>query len=304
MNKLIPLILSILLSISLTSCAGNETQLPDAAPPLTSSAISSSAPLTSSPKPESTPAPSTSTEENGLSASSIEVEPEESMEPDHAAVAVQYAVGDIIFTDGSVTKADNLTALDNRNLPVAVVAGFNEDGTALGVGVHRSHSPLQWAADDTTGYATKFADIVCVQQGAAETFTGDLDGSDNWETICLNDGQGVADAAKNYPAFDFVYTYAQANNLQGVYASGWYLPSIAELCMIYENRAAVNASLEKICALDSAAAMNGMDTNWYWSSSQAASQDDYAWFVHFFNGYAGECPKNFTNVDVLAVRAF
>ena len=32
--------------------------------------------------------------------------------------------------------------------------------------------------------------------------------------------------------------------------------------------------------------------------------DDYAWFVHYFNGYAGEYPKNFTNVHALAVRAF
>ena len=50
--------------------------------------------------------------------------------------------------------------------------------------------------------------------------------------------------------------------------------------------------------------MNGLTTNWYWSSSQADSADDYAWFVHFFNGYAGECPKNFTNVHVIAIRDF
>lgn len=298
MTKMITQILSILLSISLAACAGNETQLPNSATP---PSVSSDG---SSPKPESTPTLSSIEEENNPFPSSIGEEPKESADQNHAVAAKQYAVGDIIFADGSVKTAADLAAIDSSSFPVAVVAGFNEDGTALGVGVHRSDSPLQWAADDTTGYATKFADIVCVQQGAAETFTGDLNGSDNWETICLNDGQGIADAAKNYPAFDFVNTYAENHNLQGIYASGWYLPSIVELCMIYENRAAVNASLEKICALDSAAAMNGMDTNWYWSSSQADSQDDYAWFVHYFNGYAGECPKNFTNVDVLAVRAF
>ena len=56
--------------------------------------------------------------------------------------------------------------------------------------------------------------------------------------------------------------------------------------------------------LDEEAAMNGLETNWYWSSSQAGAEDDYAWFVHYFNGYAGECPKNFTNVHALAVRVF
>lgn len=34
----------------------------------------------------------------------------------------------------------------------------------------------------------------------------------------------------------------------------------------------------------------------------AGSEDDYAWLVHYFNGYAGECPKNFTNVHALAVH--
>ena len=86
--------------------------------------------------------------------------------------------------------------------------------------------------------------------------------------------------------------------------AGWYMPSIAELCKIYQNREAVNNSLQHIYRLDEQAAMNGLETNWYWSASQAASSDDYAWFVHYFNGYAGECPKNFTNVHALAVRAF
>ena len=73
---------------------------------------------------------------------------------------------------------------------------------------------------------------------------------------------------------------------------------------MYENRLEINAALEKIYELDHSAAMDGLTTNWYWSLSQANSEDDYAWFVHFFNGYAGECPKNFTNVHAIAIRDF
>lgn len=174
------------------------------------------------------------------------------------SVSAQYVIGDIILADGSVMKETGLTTVDSSNIPIAVIAGYQEDGTAFGVGVHRSDTPLQWAED----------------------------------------------GEKNYPAFDFADTYASTYDLNGDYTSGWYMPSIAELRSIYQNREAVNISLQKIYELDNNAAMDGLDTNWYWSSSQSDSEDDYAWFVHFFNGYAGECPKNFTNVHALAVRTF
>lgn len=275
LKKFMVLILCLLLTLSLMACSGSETQT------------------------------SSETEETELS-DSVPIELEQSDKntnsEDEAVTVQRYAVGDIILADGSVATAD-LTAIDSGNLPIAVIAGFTDDGTAFGVGVHRSDNPLQWAPDGTAGYGAKFVDIICAQ-AAASAFSGDMDGSDNWEAICSIDSQGVADSEKNYPAFHFVNTYAQTYNLQGSYASGWYMPSIAELSCVYENREAVNTSLQKIYELNNSAAMNGLDTNWYWSSSQAEAEVDYAWFIHFFNGYAGECPKNFTNVHALAVRTF
>lgn len=184
-----------------------------------------------------------------------------------------------------------------------MIAGVREDGTAFGVGVHRSDTPLQWAADDTVGYSTGFQDTVC-RQNSDFGFSGDHDGSDNWEVMCAQDEAGTSDGERNYPAFHFVNTYAAVHGLSGEYASGWYMPSIPELSSIYQNRKEVDISLQRIYELDDNASMDGLGTNWYWSSSQAGSEDDYAWFVHFFNGYAGECPKNFTNVHALVVRAF
>lgn len=217
------------------------------------------------------------------------------------SIFAQYTIGDIILADGSAVKETELTVIDSSNMPIAVIAGFKEDGTAFGVGVHRSDSPLPWVVEESPGYAANFADIACIQDSES-AFSGDGDGIDNWEAICAQDESGTADAADNYPAFDFVNTYGAVYGLAGDYASGWYMPSIQELCEVYQNRTTINASLQKIYGLDSEAAMNGLETNWYWSSSQAGSEDDYAWFVHYFNGYAGECPKNFTNVHVLAVR--
>lgn len=218
---------------------------------------------------------------------------------DGSDAAIPFEVGDIILSDGTVAKTAALTAVDSANPPVAVIAGAREDGSPFGVGVHRSGAPLQWAPVGTTGNTTSFAETICTNSAA-----GDTDGSDNWDVICSKDAQGSENAEKNYPAFHFINTYADAYKLPENYAAGWYLPSIAELCTIYENREAIDISLKKIYGLDNSASMNGLDTNWYWSSSQSDVNDDYAWFVHYFNGYAADCPKDFDNLHVLAVRVF
>lgn len=274
-NHLVLFILSVLLVCSLTSCGNRETQTQ----------------------------PSSMTEETSMTEGSVDEKSAESSDNGNSIVAVDYAIGDIILADGSVEKAADFTAIDKENFPIAVIAGFREDGKAFGVGVHRSDSPLQWAADGSAGYTTKFVNTICTQDDDL-AFDGDMDGSDNWEAMLSQDESGAVEAEKNYPAFHFVNTYADTYHITDVYASGWYMPSVAELNKIYENRKKVNTALKKIYGLDSSAAMNGLDTNWYWSSSQADSEDDYAWFIHYFNGYAGECPKNFTNVHVLTVRAF
>ncbi|MDE7444792.1 MAG: DUF1566 domain-containing protein [Lachnospiraceae bacterium] len=248
--------------------------------------------------------PSGSSDAPSLSSETDFVEPADSMaENGNDIISVQYEIGDIILLDGSIVKEADLTIVDSSNVPIAVIAGFKEDGTAFGVGVHRSDEPLQWASDDSAGYAANFTDTVCTQESDFG-FLGDTDGEDNWKAICDQESEDTADAEVNYPAFHFVNTYASNYGLSGEMTSGWYMPSIAELCKIYQNRETVNNSLQHIYRLDEQAAMNGLETNWYWSASQAGSEDDYAWFVHYFNGYAGECPKNFTNVHALAVRAF
>ena len=249
-----------------------------------------------------------SSDEPSLNSETDLVEPVDSMAEELAEngndfISEQYEIGDIILADGSMVKESDLTIVDSSNVPIAVIAGFKEDGTAFGVGVHRSDEPLQWASDDSAGYAANFTDTVCTQESDFG-FLGDTDGEDNWKAICDQESEDTADAEVNYPAFHFVNTYASNYGLSGEMTSGWYMPSIAELCKIYQNREAVNNSLQHIYRLDEQAAMNGLETNWYWSASQAGSEDDYAWFVHYFNGYAGECPKNFTNVHALAVRAF
>ena len=248
----------------------------------------------------------TACDNSGLQLSDSNTPPAVSMETTNGSAGggsdgttIQYVVGDVILADGTVTQAGDLTAVDSANPPVAVIAGTRDDGTLFGVGVHRSSAPLQWAPAGTAGNTISFAETICT-----DSSTGDTDGGDNWDVICSQDAQGAADAEKNYPAFYFINTYADAFKLPESCAAGWYMPSITELCTVYENRETINHSLEKIYGLDSSASMEHLGTNWYWASSQSGGNENYAWFVHFFNGYAADCPKDFDNLHVLAVRAF
>ena len=69
------------------------------------------------------------------------------------------------------------------------------------------------------------------------------------------------------------------------------MPSLAELCEVYKNKAAINASLAKISSLNSSYADASLGTSWYWSSSQGSYFNYHAWLVNFSDGYVGINPK-------------
>ena len=147
---------------------------------------------------------------------------------------------------------------------------------------------MLWAKEGTTGINTKFEGISCTPSqtgsGAAvsATFTGDTDGSDNWDYICSVDPEGTANAAVNYPAFNWVNTYNETYKSKlGAARPAWYMPSIAEFCEVYKNKDAVNASLLKINGLNSAYADSNLGTDLFWSSSQHSDCNDCAWRAGF-----------------------
>ena len=206
-----------------------------------------------------------------------------------------YAVGNILCSDGSVvTKA----AFNSSTMTaVAVICGgTNAGGAPLAVGLGESSS-LQWAPSGTTGYSTNITAIVCTPSatgsGAASTatFTGDTYGGDNWDAVCAVDGTASANAAANYPAFNYANTYTATN-----YTSGWYVPSVSELCTLYRNMTAVNESL-------TAAGGTQIGTDWYWSSSQYSNFYNYAWNVNFSNGDVDYYTKGSSGY-VRVIRAF
>ena len=198
-------------------------------------------------------------------------------------------IGDIVLSDGSFVTKENFNS--NTMTPIAVVVGTTKNGgQALAVGLHKSSSTLQWAPHETTGFNTNFTEI----QGT-ET-SGDMDGSDNWEYICSVDPSGTANAATNYPAFNFANTYGTTAGLTSTdYADGWYLPSIAELYQVYENKTAIQEGLTATGGFTFGA-------SYYWSSSQY-SYGYYAYALYFDNGIVDYFYKQ-ANYSVFVLQAF
>ena len=206
---------------------------------------------------------------------------------------VTYKAGDIVLSNKSVVERDAYKAIDTTNPPVGIVCRAGNSPRMIAL--HSSDSKLWWAKYGSTGYNTKFEGIICTPSetgsGAASsaTFTGDTDGSDNWEFINSKDAVGTMAAvvAENYPAFNWVsqYNTKYADKLNNK-KFDWYMPSIAELCEVYKNRTAIDASLAKIHGLanGSGYADEKLVNNWYWSSSQYSNIIS-AWLVDFSDGY-------------------
>lgn len=231
------------------------------------------------------------------------------------------AVGDIVFSDGSATAyTSELTLTDEQKSKAVAVIFYvgtecsNDSASrTLGVGLKNttdSGNTLEWAKSGVNGYSTKITAIQCTKSETAPTegtayctytysnttyyITGDLNGSDNWQALC----EAVSDeeTSGNYPAWEWVNAYATENSLAGSYANGWYLPTLAEFSMLYRAKATVNSALEK------AGGTKIADTG-YWSSSQADSFNDDAWYVWFDVGNLSNSGKYY-DLSVCTVRAF
>ena len=217
-----------------------------------------------------------------------------------------YSNGDVLLNDGTVIHYDenNLTFTDIQKENAVGVLYSNEYGTPLGwVGLHNSGDELntyKWAEEVSVGDTTMFNDIVCTQiQSGSTTFSGDTDGSDNWVYICDMYPVASAAAATNFPAFDYVNTYANTFGLTGEYAEGWYMPSIAELYSIYKNAIVLNNVIKALDGTDL-----GSDSNYnYWSSSQSA---DNAYCAQYINLQYGRISSNSKSLKFLVccVRPF
>ena len=229
-----------------------------------------------------------------------------------------YTVGKIVLGDKTLKSKDEYTAIDPTNPPVGIICG-DLYGIPRMIALHTNRQVLytdnpRWAKNPSIGYKTEFEGIICIPSktgnGAAQTatFTGDTDGSDNWEYIKQQDLAGSADAATNYPAFHWVNTYNETYKTQlNNKTFAWYMPSLAELCVVYKNKDKINASLKIIhdASGGSEYADESLATwTYYWSSSQSSHSKFNAWIVDFSDGYVGSFQKDDYRLRVCCLAGF
>lgn len=247
-------------------------------------------------------------------------------------VPKMHAVGDVLLNDGTVVPYDEYELSftnEQKQKAVGVLYGIEEISKKRLVGWEFEHGYVyttdeysiprgwlglynsaggansgsyKWAADNTTGYNTYFEDIVCTGisyssvTGTYSSFSEDIYGVDNWDYICSIDPSGTANAATNYPAFNYANNYASTFGLTGEYAEGWYIPSFAELTYLFENKEILNAVLS---ALDGVP-LSGDE---YWSSSSSSSSSIYAWSLCLSEHSSTASRKNYEEF-VCCVRSF
>lgn len=226
---------------------------------------------------------------------------------------IKPVVGSIILANGKLVAPDSYTEIDKSNPPVAIAAGLNSNDKIIGIGLHTSSRDFYWAPENTTGATTSFTDIVSTATESQVTstltysFTGDTDGSDNWDVIYTVDENAISTAETNYPAFYWANSYASLyNSYLGGATEGWYMPSIAELYIVFKNNlSTLNSSLAIINTLDSEYSDSSLgDSRRYWSSSQTPSSDYGAYLMSFNSGSITVASKYSNKCYVLVVRAF
>lgn len=230
---------------------------------------------------------------------------------------IYYNVGDVILSDGTkVDYADNLTefTLEQKQKAIAVIFRTGKKGSALGVGLKQG-SDLAWAKESTTGYSTKFSDIICTPMSggnpsfaifqSSSTWDGDKDGSNNYDIVKAADSVGTLDTATNYPAFNYALNYKVlgATNLSGtIYENGWFLPSIAELVELCESNNKTNFNITVLNKLGNEYA-DLLGNNSYWSSSQHYYYANRGITLAIQHCRVDETQKDSTN-KVLVIRKF
>lgn len=206
-----------------------------------------------------------------------------------------FSVGDILFTDGTRMKAEDVQyGVPDEKISKAfgVIASTPYGGvTGKAVGLQKGTS-LQWAPTETPGFDINFTDI----KGSKTSY--DMDGSDNWKYVCSKDSTASRNAATNYPAFYFANTYGiKAGLTDSDYGNGWYLPAIAELFQVYENRTVIQESLIITGGFT-------FSTSSYWSSSQSPIYSITGCSLSFSDGIVNYQIGRHSSLCVLVIKAF
>jgi len=178
------------------------------------------------------------------------------------------------------SKDSTLTDTQKSNVAAVIVRAKNGNTPALGVGIVHDKTGLLWCKEGATGYNK---DITSLR---GSTTSGYMNGSNGWALLNAAVSNDAANNTGNYPAWKFCKDYATGKGFSEALATGWYLPTLAELKTIYDNKTVVDTSLTK-------AGGNTFGTNYYWSCCQyynaSVDRSNCAWALDFSTGSSEFC---------------
>lgn len=194
-------------------------------------------------------------------------------------LSISPKVGEIVLNDGSRVPFSHYMALtpEQKEKAVAIIVMARREGNSIfevALGLHQDKDK-SWG-DDTIS----IPEIECwstegskVSAARNTKITGDLFGHDNYRKIREKNKQG------SYGIFERAEEYSKISgvNITDKFTTGWYVPSLAELCELFKVKNTVNRALEAL----GKAQLRDL----YWSSSQfPGSEGKEAWLVNFNDG--------------------
>ena len=143
-----------------------------------------------------------------------------------------------------------------------------EGGHVLVVAPTESPSNLLWSSAKISGGGTTTGDRLVAM--------ADWNGQSNTsKQIQASTSAAITNTASYAPGYCNLYSRVNSNG-KGMTAGRWWLPSVAEMMMIYANMRKINYALSLI---------NGADQlveSWYWTSTEYS--DEYAWYLSLDDG--------------------
>ena len=176
----------------------------------------------------------------------FEIYSENTMEAKGKGVGVMGKIGDIAYSDGSVSEY-----YDSTKTPIGIVIEVVV-GVATKI-VSLTETSAEWST------SLSFRNATIENNGMLNLLI--IQGIDGWEG--------------KHPAFKWCDDYTDESD-----NSEWYLPAKDELNLIYKAKDVINTAIEKITAGGGTATKLG--TGWYWSSSEDCGS--YAWLQSFSDG--------------------
>ena len=169
--------------------------------------------------------------------------------------------GHILLTSGKVVSPEEYQK--NGGNAIAVVFHTNQSGNEEGIG----YAVYLWDVSDVA-----YSDSAGTKMNTSADMTA-YDGNSNTHAMCAT---GVSPAAQS--VFD-LWKYGQSA----------YIPSVAQLRLLYASKTAVNPYI-KLCGGDPLP--DAADQCWYWSSTEVKDQEAYkSWLYSLSSGAVQETSK-------------